>query len=241
MKLLTRMALALVVAAASPAAASADQVFSVHGGWSAVRSADGRTTADCRSGNTACRDVLVENLTFLSFDLADFNGGTVGADWLVGLGNWAEAGVGASFYRRTVPSVYTDLVNANGDEIAQDLKLRIVPITATLRLFPLGRRGGVQPYVGAGLSYLAWRYSESGEFVDFRDNSIFQDSFVDSGSQVGAVGLGGVRFAVTDAVLVGGELRYQGGRADLDPDRGFAGERLDLGGFSSLVTLQFRF
>ena len=35
-------------------------------------------------------------------------------------------------------TVYTDFVNANGTEIEQDLRLRIVPFTATVRFLPLG-------------------------------------------------------------------------------------------------------
>ena len=68
-----------------------------------------------------------------------------------------------------MPSVYRDFVNTNGAEIAQDLKLRIVPFTATVRFLPIGR-GGVEPYVGGGLGVFNWRYSETGEFVDFSDN-----------------------------------------------------------------------
>ena len=50
-----------------------------------------------------------------------------------------------------MPTVYTDFVNANGTEIEQDLKLRIVPFTATVRFLPLGHHDGVEPYIGAGV------------------------------------------------------------------------------------------
>ena len=239
MKPLRLAVLGSLLVAGAPVAASADQVFGLHGGFFVARSLDGRSSSDC--GSLSCRDVLAENLNFLIFDLKDFNGPTVGADWMMGIGDYFEAGVSTSFYQRTSPAVYANRVRPGGAEIEQDLKLRIVPVSALVKIYPTGRRSFVQPYVGAGVSYYAWRYSEAGEFVDFRDNSIFRDAFVDSGAKVGGMGLAGVRFATSDSVMFGGEFRYQAGRADLDPDKGFAADKLDLGGFSSLFTVQFRF
>ena len=57
-----------------------------------------------------------------------------------------------------MPSVYAASVNANGSEIEQELKLRIVPLTATVRFLPIGH-GSVEPYVGAGIGAFNWRYS----------------------------------------------------------------------------------
>src|SRR5262249_34246921 len=97
------------------------------GGFS-PRGEDSRGTAD----------VLFKNGDFLTFDFKDFNGVTVGGEWLVSLGDLFDAGLGIGYYQRTSPAVYTNFVNSNGSEIEQDLKLRIVPITATVRFLPLG-------------------------------------------------------------------------------------------------------
>jgi hypothetical protein len=184
-------------------------------------------------------DVLVNNLDFLSFDLGDFNGGTAGAEYLVGIGNWLDAGLGIGLYKRTVPSVYTDLVNDNGSEIEQDLKLRVAPFTATIRFLPLGRSAGLQPYIGAGVGVFAWRYSESGDFVD-EGNNIFHDSFVGSGAATGPVILGGVRvpMGVWD---LGGEIRYQRATGDLPSDQGFSASKIDLGGWTYAATFNVHF
>ena len=41
---------------------------------------------------------------------------------------------------------------------------------------PLGQRNALQPYFGAGLAVNSWRYSESGEFIDFgRNREIFRE------------------------------------------------------------------
>jgi hypothetical protein len=96
----------------------------------------------------------------------------------------------------------------------------------------------VQPYFGVGLGVFNWRYSESGEFVDFRDESIFRESYVADGNSVGPVAFGGLRFA-GDAFSGGGEIRYQQAEGDLDER--FAGSRIDLGGWTYQFTFGFRF
>jgi outer membrane protein W len=184
-------------------------------------------------------DVLVNDLNFLDFRTKDFGGPTVGGEWLVGIGDNLEGGLGIGYYSRTVPSVYLNLVNADGSEISQDLKLRIVPFTATVRYLPLGRHAAIQPYIGAGVGVLRFRYSETGQFVD-SDNSIFTGNFVGSGTAVGPVVLGGVRFPI-DQFDIGGEIRWQSAKGDLPADQTFAGPRIDLGGFNYLFTFNIRF
>jgi len=214
--------------AALPEPAAAQQTLNFTVGYFTVRGEDARLSGD----------TLVANHNFLTFDFKDFNGASVGAEWLIPIGDYFEAGAGLGFYRRTVPSVYADFVDNDGTEIEQDLRLRIVPLTATIRVLPLSRKSGVQPYFGVGLGLFNWRYSESGEFVDFRDNSIFRASYVADGNDVGPVALGGLRFA-GDSFSAGGEIRYQ--RAEGDLDNRFAGNKIDLGGWTYQFTFGFRF
>ena len=186
------------------------------------------------------QDVLWNNLDFLAFDIKDFHGGTAGAEYLVGLNEFIDAGLGVGLYKRTVPSVYAGLVNRNGAEIEQDMKLRMVPFTATVRFLPFGRSAGLQPYIGGGVAIINYRYSEAGEFVDFTDNSVFRDSFVGSGTATGPTVLGGVRVRL-GAWDLGGEVRWQKAKGDLPAGRGFAGEVIDLGGWNYLATVNIHF
>lgn len=149
-----------------------------------------------RSGNDRT-DVLVNDSQFLDFNFKDFNGPTVGAEYLVGIGDRFDAAGGISFYQRTVVSA--DAFNefqGSGNPILADLKLRIVPITATFRWLPLGRRAGVVPYVGAGAAVFIWRYSEIGDFVADDNVTIISGNFSGSGTTAGPVVLGGVRVPV---------------------------------------------
>ena len=222
----------LLVAAACLAvvpAAHAQQAISVSFGGFVPTSEDGRVDDD----------VLLANRELLTFDMKDFNTGSVGVEWLVPLGEYFEVGAGVGYSSRTVSTVYADYVNRNGSEIAQDLKLRIAPITGTVRVLPFGRSRPVQPYLGAGIGGFAYRYSEVGDFVDFTDRSVFYDRFIAKGTAVGPVVLGGLRFALGDNWALGGEARYQKAEADLSDE--FLGSKLDLGGMHYLMTLNIRF
>ena len=223
---------ASVAASAQPAFAQQTLNFSL--GYFTVRGEDARVDGD----------VLNANRSLLAFDLSEFNGATVGGEWLVPLGEYFEGGAGLAFSRRTVTSVYQDFVDDDGSEIDQDLRLRIVPISFTIRVLPLGQSSTVQPYFGAGLGVFAWRYSESGEFVDFgtRPPTIFRDQFVASGSETGPVALGGIRFAA-GAVSGGFEIRYQSADAALGSEFAVIADepRIDLGGWNYLFTVGWRF
>jgi len=186
-------------------------------------------------------DVLFRDLDSLLFDIKDFNGATFGAEWLFGLTDYIEVGAGVNYYQRSVPSIYRFLENADGSEIEQELKLRQVPLSATVRFLPIGRTGSFQPYIGAGVGLINWRYTETGEFVDF-NNDIFRDSFEAKGTEVGPVILGGVRFPVADVWLIGGEFRWHAAKGDTGGiDEGFLGDKIDLGGWSGNFTVHFRF
>ena len=107
---------------------------------------------------------------------------------------------GSATTRASSPSIYRrSSRTTTAAEIEQDLKLRQIPMSATVRFLPLGRTRSVQPYIGAGIGAINWRYTETGEFVDFNDE-IFRANFEADGTEVGPVILGGVRFPVADIV-----------------------------------------
>ena len=75
--------------------------------------------------------------------------------------DFLEAGVGASFYQNNRPQRVADLTYPNGDEIEQTLKLRIVPVTATIRFLPLGRNASVQRMWAGGVGFFNWKIRKS--------------------------------------------------------------------------------
>lgn len=209
----------------------AQQSLGLNVGYFSVRGEDARIPDD----------VLLENVNLFAFDIRDFSLGTVGAEWLIGIGDYFDAGVGVGFYRRTVPSAYADFIDIDGSEISQDFRLRVVPLTATVRVLPFGRDTSLQPYVGGGIGLFNWRYSEVGEFIDFSNFDIFRDRFVASGHDVGGLMLVGLRVPFGDRFAAGGEVRYQSASGRVGIDQGFLNERIDLGGITTQVTFQIGF
>jgi hypothetical protein len=213
-------------------------------------SSDGNSTVNFTIGYFALKglesrvaeDVLLNNLQNqhpLLFEVKDFNSGLFGAEYLLGIGSNFEAGVGVGFSQRTVPTIYADLTRPGDVEIEQELKLRQIPVTFTGRFLLLPRGSAVEPYIGAGIVAIRYRYSEVGDFVDdFLD--IFPARYVAQGVAVGPTVLGGIRAPINNWT-VGGELRWQKAQGKGLLDEGFLGDRLDLGGWTANFTFGVRF
>jgi hypothetical protein len=223
--------LAVIALVAVPTAASAQQSLNLSIGGFSPRGEDARVS----------QDVLVKDRSFLAFNIADLNGVTVGGEYLIGIGDKFDAGLGIGFYQRSTPAVdrFSEFAGT-GDPIIADLKLRVVPMTATFRFLPLGHHDGVQPYIGVGAGVFAWRYSESGDFVASDNVTIIHGNFVGSGTATGPVVLGGVRLPI-GSVGVGGEIKWQSAQGNLPTNQDFAGTKIDLGGFTYSFTLNFKF
>ena len=220
--------LASAVLAVSARPALAQQTLNVSVGHSMMR-----------TGRVATDILQIEHNDFL-FDTSDFNGLTVGGEWLMPIGRLFEAGAGLSFSRRTVPTGHIRVFNSDGSPITKDLGLRQVPIAFTARVLPLGQAYSVQPYVGGGVALIAWRFTEAGDLVT-PDRAIFRDEqYAATGSAIGPVVLLGLRVA-GETVAFGVEGRYQRARGSFPP--AFARVRnadIDLGGWIMQVTAGLR-
>lgn len=206
------------------------QAFGFTLGYFKIKGDDGRVDDD----------VIFNNQGSLLFETDDFNAASFGAEYLFALTDYIELGAGVSFYQGTTPSIYR-FTDDDGIEIEQELKFRQIPMSATARFLPLGRQGSIQPYIGAGITAINWRYSETGDFVDFED-LVFPGRFVAKGTAVGPVILGGVRIPVSDMWTIGGEFRWHRAEGDTGGlDEGFLGDKIDLGGTTWNFGVHFRF
>ena len=230
-------AMVLALGIAAPAAAQVVHSVGVGAGLFTPRGFDARDVDD----------VWVENLTNpyrLAFDIKDFRGLQVNGEWNMTFSDRVELSLGAGYYSRTTPSVYADFIDErDNSEIEQDLRLRMVPLSAVVRFLPFGEAGNMQPYVGLGVSAIRWRYSEVGEFVDFDNNGeIFNDRYIANGTTVAPVILGGLRIPMGgDIYALNTELRYQFGNGDLGDDNGFLAPKIDLSGLHFTVGFMVRF
>jgi len=226
--------------------------FTLGGFW--PKGLEGRDDHDLLREN--CFIAEAPDCTPLDFEFDDFTGLTFGAEWLFPIGNYVEMGAGVSLYSKSVESRFLDYgqddpltIPIEDDDIAQDLKLKTIPIAFTARVLPFGHSNPLQPYVGGGIALISWKYSEDGEFIrDFDCEGIpspcvFRDEFSDGGFQVAPLFLAGMRFA-SDSFTVGGEFRYQYGVADIDPEEFFfrlEDTKMDLGGWTVQATFGVRF
>ena len=224
-------ALLLVVSLGHADVAAAQQTLNLSVGAFTVRGEDARVDGD----------VLVVNRDIYVFDFGDFTGWSLNGEWLAPIGDYLEAGGGVGFTSRGVPTIYQNFTRPDGTEIEQELKLRTIPFSASIRILPLGRNRAVEPYVGGGIGFVNYRYTETGDFIDFTVSGrpIFRESYASSGTAVGPMAVFGVRVPMGNFAF-GGEIRYQKADADLD-ERDFLAPKLDLGGFHYAATFGFRF
>jgi len=225
---------------AAPSASAQQSVNFFVGGFVPV-------SADARGDITNARsnDILIHVRDYLTFDPNRLRGVTFGGEYLAPLGDFFEAGASVGYFEHTISAYDTKFVAPNGSNVFADLKLRIVPFNATFRFLPIGRhKYGVEPYIGGGIGVFGWRYSESGQFVDPADRSIFNGTFAASGTATGPVILGGLRFPMGMAVP-GFEVKWQKAKTDFLPTGAGAdfppNTLVDLGGMNYLFTFAIRF
>ena len=216
----------LVVGFLTAPAASAQQSVNFYMGGFEPTSADAR--GDISGGLS--NDVLVSNLDFLSFSIKDFNGFTFGGEWL----DWPARQLRRGPRRRVLSgnraAVDHDFVNVNGTEIVQDLKLRIVPFTATVRCLPLGHDAASSRTSAAASASSAGATARAASSCDRRSHDL-QRHLRRQRHCDRPVILGGVRVPI-GPTAVGGEARYQSAKGKLPADQDFAGTKIDLGGLN---------
>jgi hypothetical protein len=182
----------------SPEAARAQQTVNLSLGYFTVRGQDARVAGD----------VLNANRNFLTFDIDDFDGGSIGGEWLVPVGRYIEAGAGLAFTRRTVSSFYTRLVNRDGRT-----SIRICACEWCRRpsrsVCCRSDRTAVSNRMSVAGSTSSRGVTASRGVRRYRDRTIFNNSYVAVGNPDGSSALGGIRFA-GDTAASGIEFRYQG-------------------------------
>jgi hypothetical protein len=143
-------------------------------------------------------------------------------------------------YNKSVYAEYRDYTYANGTPIYQDLTLRITPIEANLKYYPLGSRYRISPFIGAGVGLYAWTYQQWGDFINFQDNSISEGFAETRRFSVGFNGRLGLVFRFQQRLALALEGKYQYLRGHLSEYfQGF--DLLDLGGFTANVSINVYF
>ena len=157
----------------------------------------------------------------------------------------------------TVPSENRKFLNDNNTDdtsddypITQTTQLKQVPLGVSVRywLRPRGREVGryawvphrVAPYVGIGGGTQRYRFTQEGDFVDYRDFAIFSGVFHSQGWAASGHVFGGTSIKLTRRVFAGMEARYVWADTPLSNDFSFS-DSIDLSGLRITGGIEFVF
>jgi hypothetical protein len=186
----------------------------------------------------------------LTVDRKDFNAPAVGFDVDVALTPRTTVVAGMDFSRSRVASEYRNFVDNNRLPIQQTTALRETNLSGSIKfaLTPRGREisphawipSMLTPFVGAGAGVMRHTFSQTGDFVDFTDSSVFTHVYNSSGWSPSAHVFGGVDVKAAKRVYFTGEARYLWSHADLGTD--FTGfDPIDLAGLRMTAGVRYMF
>lgn len=181
-------------------------------------------------------DLWEDNLENLEFAKSDMMNVYYGVEYEAYLNRYTSFSLEIGSYSRSVYSYYKDYTFQNDDPIFQNISLRLTPIEANFKFYPLGHRYRVFPFFGAGAGLYAWTYQQWGNFINFEDDSIYEGFAETKTVSVGFNGRIGLvfRFYSRVALALEGKYQYLKGRLS----RFFEGfELLDLGGFTANLSV----
>jgi outer membrane protein W len=185
-------------------------------------------------------DLWTINQENLTFDRADMVNVVYGGEYELYIARRFSLSAEVGGYAKTVYAQYRDYEFEDGSPIFQTITLRVVPVEANLKYYPIGHRNRLNPYAGIGAGVYAWTYQQSGDFINFEDNSISAGLAETRRFAFGLNGRLGLayRFQQRLGILLEGKYQYLQGKLS----RNFEGfEPLDMSGFLIHAGVTFYF
>ena len=186
----------------------------------------------------------------LTVDKADLSSPAVSGELGLVLTSRVSASVGLEFSRQTIPSEYRRFVDNGGLSINQQTTWDTTNINGSVRVALLDRGRSISrlafvpravaPYAGAGAGMLHYKFTQTGDFVDFVTFRVFPDRFDSAAWAPSAHVFGGTEVRLWRALSLDMEGRYVWAHGTLGSDfLGFDG--IDLSGFrfSTGVSVMF--
>ena len=206
----------------------------------------------------------------MSFRKSNFQTATFGLSYECFMTRELSLVFSADIYDRSRFGYYRDYVGVTVDkvdyafpaaqfkgdfDITHSFGMTIVPLQASIKLTPFGRRGSVIPYVGGGVSLFLWNVRLQGDTIDFTNQFIYTDPVLgdvdvfgltstdareDTRLAVGWHAFGGVSIPFASRAALEAEFRYNNGKGKLiDAFAGF--EKFDLSGFQISLGINYWF
>ena len=199
---------------------------------------------------TAGSDLFDFTQEELTLGRADFMGVSLFGDATYLLAPRLGITVAAGYVRSNSGSEFRDWIGEDDLPITQTTEFLRAPITAGLKVYPLGRGRQVGryawipatmvPYVGGAAGGIWYRFHQNGDFVDSESLDIFYDDLSSSGWAPAAQAFGGLSYSLTPHWSVTGEGRYTWASAELsDSFEGF--DPIDLAGMSVTLGVSVRY
>ena len=185
-------------------------------------------------------DLWEDNMRNLAFNKSDMINAYYGAECEIFLNRYTSLSMGIGSYTKNVYTQYKDYTYQDGSPIFQNISLRITPVEANIKIYPLGHGHTVSPYLGAGAGLYAWTYQQYGDFIIFPAGDI-EEGFAETKTfSFGFNGRAGLvfRFHPQVALAVEGKYQYLRGRLS-GYFEGF--DLLDLGGITTTIGVNIYF
>lgn len=201
----------------------------------------------------AASDVFDDATSQLTLNRRDFSDWMLGGDISFAATEKVDLVFDGNFTSAGKASEFREFVDNNDQPIAQKTKFKRVPLTAGLKYYFADRGRAVSqfayipkryaPYIGVGAGAMYYRFSQSGDFVDFNtpDLEVFGATIEDNGWAPMAQGTAGLDMSVGPWLAVTAEGRYQWAKARLDPQQFEGYDKIDLSGFTGTVGFRVRF
>lgn len=206
-----------------------------------------------RAGRTFVRagsDIFDFSTEQLTLDRRDFDAATFAVDLSLGRDPRVEGVLSVSYSAALAESEFRDYVDEDDLPIQQSTSLTQLALTVGGRayLVPRGRSVGrlawvparAAPYVGLALGAVRYRFRQRGDFVDFRDLSVFTDTF-DSAAWAPAVhALAGLDLRLAARAALVAEARLAQASAKMHDDF-VEFDKIDLAGLQTTLGFRWRF
>ena len=116
-------------------------------------------------------DINLSNLNFSKADMVDVY---YTAEYEQFINKILSVGLEGGIYKQEIFSAYRDFVFEDDTPIEQNLALRVTSLEMNIKLYPLGIRKTIYPYISAGPGVYFWKYEQWGYFIDSIDGTVEQ-------------------------------------------------------------------
>jgi hypothetical protein len=177
----------------------------------------------------------------LAFEKQDMQSEYYGLEYEHFFGRHLSFALEGGYYEKEHYSQYRDFVFQDGSPIFQNLALKITFMEMDFKIYPMGHRTRIYPYVGGGAGVYRWKYEQWGDFVDSQTWDVYEDEYVESSAySVGFNGKAGLVVRFSRFLGVSFETRYLYLKGELSSFfEGF--NKLDMSGFTFSLGLNLFF